>query len=379
VETSAAGPRPPAEVGPSLRALLRQVAATGLPGRPERYLSHPLEDGHWSALLGQASGQRLQGHLLEAIGSGALPVTEGQREAAEDRHLAACANVLRLERRLLEVGDLLRTDAIEPIVLKGSAIAHLSYPEPAARLFGDLDLLVRSDQLGPAVELLERELSAVRSVPEVRPGWDRRFAKSVTLRCPDGIELDLHRHLLFGTFAFRVDLDELFASAVAFDLGGQRLRSLGPETRFLHACYHAALGDADPRLSGVRDVAQLLHRDEHDPDRVLELAAGWGSLTVVRRAVGLCREVLGVEPAGPIVEAVALHRPPRRDLRAVASYVGENRSHAAKVLASLPFMDGVGARASFLVGSALPSRRFVSGSRGGWLRKGWRSLTRRSR
>jgi hypothetical protein len=365
---------------PASDELLRLVAAFGLPGQRARFCDGPPDQAAWSALLGRARGQRVPGLLLAAIDAGAVPVRDEQREEAREHHLEAMASVLRLERRLLEVADVLDTEGLAMVVLKGSALAHLAYPDPGWRFFGDVDVLVRGDDLAAVLATLTDAFGAARAVPEVRPGYDRRFAKSVTLRCADGIELDVHRNLVFGTFGFAIDLEVLFDTAERFELGGRELAALGPEARLLHACYHAGLGDPSPRMNSVRDVAQLLLTGDHEPGRALALAERWGSLAVLQRGIRLCRELLGVEVAGPLAEATAAYRPSARESRAIDSYVGSNRSHSAKVVASLPFIDGPRAKTAFVVGTALPSRQFVAGrreGRGAWLKKGWRSLRRR--
>jgi hypothetical protein len=359
--------------------LLRQVSAFGLPGQPERLCDEPPEEAVWSSLVGRCRAQRVPGLLLAAIDAGALPVTDEQRDQAEEVHLGSMASVLRLERRLLEVAEALEGAGLAMVALKGSALAHLAYPDPSWRFFGDVDVLVRSDQLAAALETLTAAFDAVRQVPEVRPGYDRRFAKSVTLRSADGLELDVHRNLVFGTFGFAIDRDELFATARTFEVGGRRIAALGPEAMLLHACYHAGLGDPTPRMNSVRDVAQLLLTGDHDPDRVLALAERWGSVAVLQRGITLCRELLGIEVAGPLADATAAYRPTARETRAIDSYVGVNRSHSAKMLASLPFIEGLGAKAAFVGVTVLPSRGFLQQRRGlrAWLRKGWRSLRRR--
>jgi hypothetical protein len=342
----------------------------------------PLGTPHWRTFLATVAHARLEGLLQAAIDASELPVTDEQRQEAGECHADRCASLLGLERVLLDVVDRLERAGIDTVVLKGAAYAHLVYPDPSWRVFRDNDLLLPGEAFHDAI----RELRAAgyeRRLPEPRPGFDARFGKGATLEGPGGDELDLHRTLVFGSFGLRIDLDELFASAVTFQLGGRRLKALGPETRFLHVCYHAALGDPVPRLLGVRDVAQVLHLEAHDTDRVLDLIRAWQAPSVVARGMELCRTVLEIEAGGPIASAVAAHVPTRREIRAIESYVGDRRGFATKVLASLPYLDGVGEKLTFLRAAALPDqelRRSVSG--GGsmaWFRRGARTLAHRRR
>ena len=358
---------------------LNRVAAFGLPGHSGTIADAPLPDTDWDRLANRVRHQRLAGFLHAVVEAGALPVTDEQRDQVQQFHLQACSMALQLELRLLAIAELLENAGIDVVVLKGTAVAHLAYPDPALRSFGDNDLLLPSERFDDAVDLLTRN-GYTRQTLQARPGFERRFGKGVTLDGETGDELDLHRNLVFGTFGFRIELEELFRSAEPFVLGGRQLFGLGPETRLLHACFHAALGDPVPRYGSVRDIAQMLTMGVHDHDRVLELATSWDSRAVIARGIGLCRDLLGIDPDEPISRTLANHVPSRRERRAIDSYVGANRRFAAKAAASLPYIDGIGAKAAFLRAVVAPQRGFAEsfGGRSGlaWVRRGLRSLFR---
>jgi hypothetical protein len=360
-------------------ALLQHIAAYGLPEHRSVFPDDPLDQQAWDRVLREVDRQRLIGFLHSAVDAGAFPVTGEQGEQTAELHLQWCGRVLRLEQRLIRLTAILEAHGLEVVVLKGSAVAHLAYPVPEVRSFGDIDLLFRPDEFDRAIEVLT-SIGYVRQTAQARPGFERRFGKGTTLTGADGVELDLHCNLVFGTFAFGIDLDELFRSAVRFELGGRSLRALGPETRLLHACYHAALGDPKPRYSSTRDIAQMLLTGRHDPERVLALSRRWESEAVVARAVGLCRDHLGVEVGGLIADDVAAYVPTRRERRAIASYVGSNQGMAAKAVATLPYLRTMRDRAAFLRAILAPRPEFVR-SHGGepgwaWIKRGARSLFR---
>lgn len=81
-----------------------------------------------------------------------------------------------------------------------------------------------------------------RERPQLRPGFDRRFAKNVTLTSPHGMPVDLHRTLAAGRFGVTLAVEELFDRSSPLRLGGETLSVLAARDRFLHACYHAVLG-----------------------------------------------------------------------------------------------------------------------------------------
>lgn len=312
---------------------------------------------------------------MAAVADGALPVTDEQRQAVVDEHLLACGSVLVLEQRLLHVVAWLDDAGIDVVVLKGSALAHLDYADPSLRTFGDVDLLVRPSQLDDTIALLQ-DRGYARQTPQLRPGFDRRFVKSVTMIAPDGIEIDVHRTLVDGIVGHRIDLDALFRTTHAFDIAGRTIPALGREERLLHACCHAALA-VDPRLMSVRDVAQLLIDPSTDHDRVAALAAAWGGEAVVARAVGLVRDLLAAELDDPTTTRFLSRTPATRERRELACYTDPARGHLAKVVLSLPDL-GPRDAAVLLAASLFPARAFRT-SRGGaraWLGRGVASLQR---
>lgn len=211
-------------------------------------------------------------------------------------HVAAQATCVLLEHELPRIVDLLDDAGVDAILLKGPVSAHDGPLPSYLRDYGDLDLLVPEQRMDTAVSSL---LAAgfERCFEPVAAGFDRRFAKSVTLRGPFSVhsggprgrtfELDLHRTLCPGPFGFRLPLPELHDAAVPVLLHGRRYRALHPEHRFLHAALHVALGSSQPRLHSLRDLVLVAPRTSAGVERVLATAARWRIEAVVRRAVAM--------------------------------------------------------------------------------------------
>ncbi|MFW6041801.1 MAG: nucleotidyltransferase family protein, partial [Guyparkeria sp.] len=233
---------------PEVTALLRTAAAYGLPGSAKTASSSPLPDDTWRDLLHRARSERIVALLARAVRDGLVHATDAQTAEVVDLDMQAMAGVLTLEATLLRVADLLDEAGVPFRVLKGLAVVHLDYPDPALREFGDLDLLIRPADLDRTIALLAQHGYA-RRFPEPRPGFDRRFTKSVSVIGPGGLELDLHRTFAPGGSGLRVQLDGLWDAPVTwFTVAGRALPALGPEERLIHACYHAMLGNSPPRL-----------------------------------------------------------------------------------------------------------------------------------
>lgn len=284
----------------STQDVLRWIAARDLPGRAARDAPQ-IDPAGTDQLIAAAEGERLLGPLLDAAISGDIELSERALERLDQRHAAAMAWCVLIEARLLEVRSWFdAAGGVEHRVIKGAAVAHLDEADPAMRSFADLDLLVAADDVDRAVRTLEGN-GAVRPWPQRRPGFDRRFAKSVTLTCVDGIELDVHRTLCDGVHGVRIPLDRLFEQPDTFDLGGEEVPALTVPHRMLHAAYHAVLGSPAPRLMSLRDLAHYMTRAELSPDVVAPIARAWRGEAVLAMAIDIATDTLDV--AGPACSA----------------------------------------------------------------------------
>lgn len=337
---------------------MRAVAASGLSEPGDHLPGEPLSTESFHRLVAGLEAGRLQGHLAFAVEYDLLPVTDEQREIVSVCHARAMAACLRLEELLVLVVEEFGAAGIDHRVLKGSAAAHLDYADSAERCYGDVDLLVRSSQFDEAIAVLG-DLGHRRRFPQPRPGFDRRFTKSVTMTNRFGLEVDLHRTLAEGPFGMRVDLARLWATSEEFSVGGRRLHALARDERLLHACYHAALGDPDPRLVALRDIATMLERA--DPERirrVLAIADEWRGSAVVARAIRLTTERLAVKGDALTLWATE-YVPSRRDRLALSVYIGSRGSYAMRAAAAVGAVPGVRAKLVYLRALVLPESAYV--------------------
>jgi hypothetical protein len=338
--------------------LVPAIVGHGLPGSLPAPVERPVDQPVWDHLIDFVRNQRITGLLVAAIRAGAVPVSVEQAEEAELALRSSMVTALALEATLVRTGALLDGAAIDYRVLKGTGVAHLDYPDPSLRSFGDIDLLVRSTQYDDAIAVLVKA-GHYRRYPEPRPGFDRRFGKGSCLVGPAGHEIDLHRTLAMGPYGLRVDLEDLWRRASPFELAGRAFKALAAEERFLHACFHAVLGDNPPRLASLRDVAQMHLARPLDVDLTLRLCSSWSAEAVVSRAVALSEKLLEIREEGPLSRWAAGFSPDRVDERFLAVYSGVSSSFAAKSFEALRAIPGLRDKAAFLFSLVMPSRGYL--------------------
>ena len=285
----------------ALEAKLSAVASHGLAPLDVDGPGTVVSDGEAEEFVQAVREHRISGVAVVALIDGALVVSDETAALLVALHDEIMGQTMRTEITATQVSDLLTEAAIDHRVLKGLALAHTVYLDPAARSFRDVDVLVPSDDIDETVERL-MVLGATRAQPELRPGYDRRFSKSVTLRL-DGVEVDVHRILCPGPFGVWMKPNDLFVLRSVVAIAGVDIPILDRTDNLLHACYHVALGQVEPVLSNLRDIVELAGAEDEigfDAERFDQTVDRWQGTAVIRRAVRLVEQRL----KAPLPEAL---------------------------------------------------------------------------
>ncbi len=351
------------------------AVAVGLPGSALPRPDAPLSDAVWRVLVQGMRSEHLTGLLLEAVDSGLWPATDEQRAGLLDLHITVLGQTLLLDRTLLDVTRALDEAGIEVRVLKGAAVAHLDYADPGLRAFGDVDLLVRSED-ADRLEAVLTGLGARRDQPAARPGFDRKFGKSFTYVLPGGHEIDVHRTFVMGPYGLAVDLDGLWASHAVFSLGEQALTALPDEARILHAAFGAVLSDWPPRLRPRRDLAAMVLDGGHDPERVIALAQSWRAEAVLATAINETWQAFRLADVTGLNAWAQRYQIGSRDRRLLALYRRLDPPYSQLALHSLRLVPGLRDKTTFVSSLVLPSRDFLDRRGMSWPRYVWRGTRR---
>lgn len=329
---------------------VRAIAVHGLDGVPSGSVSLSPTRDEWLDVAGRLPSERLTGMAALLHGKGVLRLDDESTQELAQLDARWSAITLAAEDAQLSLARSLESADIPYRILKGSALAELAWQWGEARRWVDADVLVPSDRLDDVVSRCVAE-GAVRSVPEIRPGFDRRFAKSVTLRSAAGPEIDLHRALVLGPHTFLVPAGDLWADRRRYTVDDVELSALSTEASLVHTCMHATIAGAS-RLASLRDVVESY--PGCSPDVAATLAARWKARPMVVSAAEAIAARLGLDDH-PFVRWARTLQPSPDEQSIAAVYGAGRRTNRNLALASIRHIPGVVDKVRYAAAMALPS------------------------
>lgn len=195
----------------------------------------------------------------------------GRAEAVglRDTHRLNTLHAARREQDTRRLFTLLRSEGVEPILIKGWAVARL-YPEKGLRPYGDIDLCIAPSQYA----LAKRVLMSVED-----------------LGCPVDFDHDEVDRLDARSW------DDLFSRSVLVRLGKAEVRMMSPEDHLRLLCIHL-LKEGARRPLWLCDVALAVESRPEDFDWNLCLGENEPQTNWVACTVALAGALLGARLEG---------------------------------------------------------------------------------
>ena len=243
-------------------------------------------DADWASMAELARSRGVSPLLFWQLGQGTSDATPEQAaplevvsDLREDLYTAA-AQGIRAETQLSRVLGALSRAGIPAIVVKGAALGAF-YPDPALRLYGDIDIMVRRAHLDAA----EQALNAVGYRCFASKGWwlQRFHHLPPMVNDAGGLLVELHWRLDYEVEKGRLPAEDLWARAVGWTVRDQQALRLDAVDAALYLCRHAVV---QHRVWGAfRSLCDLM-----------QLTRGWGevewsTLSQRSQSYGLTRPV----------------------------------------------------------------------------------------
>lgn len=228
------------------------------------------------------------------------------------------------------VQETLAAAGIPVVLLKGMILAGTVYEHLAVRQLGDIDILVRPDQVALARTLLEQSdyrpvyptsMLCDPNTQKLTTTQERIYARyyhEITLQSADNLlQIDLHWALLSKLYpqSERLEADSIWGQVRRVSLDGRSVLTLSAEHQLIHTCIHATK-DRWRRLKWVVDIDRIIRADQLDWARLHACTQRWNSERMLRAGLGLAHELLST-PLPAHVSRLLLEPSARADVSSV--------------------------------------------------------------
>ncbi|MBN1483706.1 MAG: nucleotidyltransferase family protein [Chloroflexia bacterium] len=232
----------------------------------------------WTA-LGELLGQQRLAPLFYGIARRQELVPAALEGQLRQAYLANAGRNILLFHELEGLLQQLQAEGIAVLLLKGAALGPAVYGNSALRPLGDVDLLVRREQVESARQLLVAA-GYTPLLSQVREGSTVAYENELMLQKAGQVDtlLELHWGLIDSPYyQHHLDLDWFWQTAHPLPIGSATARTLGPEAQLLHLCAHLMLHHGSGEqlsLLWLHDVAETIcrYREEIDWDLLLDRA-----------------------------------------------------------------------------------------------------------
>ncbi len=249
------------------------------------------------------------------------------------------------------------------LALKGAALNLTIYEHADERPMGDLDLLVKPEQVEAALALLE-ELGCFRREPLVREDFFPRFYHEIEYAAGSiyPVKIDLHvRPFRPLRYAQLVPSDALWQRAEPVQFGQATVQIPAADDMLIHLAAHCAI-HGNPRRMWLQDIKRWADARGADIDwsRFLATVQNWGLVLPVREALDRTRREFGPVCPAEVLDRLQQTRVSWRDRLALRQAPRDASHPVAHVAVNLLCTPGWRFSLGYLLAVLLPDRGHMS-------------------
>lgn len=235
--------------------------------------------------------------------------------------------------------------------IRGPALAEDLYGKVTLRPMGDLDLLVRREDIAEVAALLG-ELGFIEM--DRRPGFARAFANTAEFvkQAHGWLTVEPHWSLAYPPFADRLDMEPVWRRSQRGIAVGLDTRVLSRTDLVLHLCFHLSHAAESAPLLWYGELARLLRRDAGAIDwpEIVRVARDTGQAPLVAAVLRTIKDLFDAPMPDTLLIELTKSPPERRAQGTRASL----EASLARLLAEASHVDG---RESFALLFALKGVR----------------------
>ena len=254
----------------------------------------------WPALLALAEKHGVTQRFAAATQT--LPETMVPAEiraALAERQRGQTFFTLRMSAELFRLTERFAAQNIAMLVVKGPALAAQAYGDVSMRNYGDLDLLVRHEDIARATQLMS-DAGYQAQIPLRAIAANKIPGQYAFRQREANLLVEIHNERTMRYYPRPLPTEKIFARSVRTEIDGREIPAPCVEDHLVIICVHGAK-HFWARLMWIADVAALLSRHPELRWRRAEQAAEEvGGETMLHGGLLLAAQVL----QAPVSEAV---------------------------------------------------------------------------
>lgn len=248
--------------------------------------------------------------------------------------------------------------------LRGLALAELLYGDVTARPMGDIDLLVRKEDLQEVTALLKglgfQEIDR-------RPGFAQAFSYTLEFFTDrhGSVIVEPHWSIAYPPFVDRVDMDQVWKRCVRGRVVGVDTWLLGRTDLLVHLCFHLIHRGDDAPLLWLYEFDRLLRQEKFALDwpQVMLLARETGLELFLMEVLEKARDLFDSPVPDHVLSQLRAQITPRParavESRLVRLLAGESNVDGAESFALLFTIKGIRAKLRYALALLFPSPEFM--------------------
>jgi putative nucleotidyltransferase-like protein len=230
----------------------------------------PWEDVDWTRISGLAKAHDLK-NMIYASGRDSDWLSRMPDELRDDFKLAYVQTAItntRFLSELVKISRDLNRSGIQPVLLKGGALAAFAMPDIGTRPFADLDILVAAHELDETCRVMKARGYVLDEVPQ-SASFYREHHFHYIFRDPTRpwCCIEIHWDISIPEMGVEIPIEHWRERSRPRHLDGAVIRVFEPVDFLIHLCLHSAMNNFS-RLSQIHDLHYLLNNQAADIDPV---------------------------------------------------------------------------------------------------------------
>ncbi len=289
----------PDNIPPEFQVLLsacRVFLGTEEPDRLEALLNRGPD---WDQLIALSSRHGVMPLLYRSLSQiDRQLVPQEQKARLRMLYMQNAARNIRLTRELLRLIDLFNEKGIQAIPFKGPTLAQAVYGDITLRMFSDLDIIVRKQDVLRAKEILlteeyrpEFQLNSDQEKWLLKSNCEYNFHNKVR-----GANVEVHWQLAWSGHNLGFDTEGFWSRACEMIIDDKKVSTSSPEDLLMVLCIHGAKHCwCDNVLKMTCDVAGLINKNNNlNWDNMESFACSLRAKRIFLLGLKLARDIFGV-------------------------------------------------------------------------------------